>query len=274
MITIVRGAGSKVAELINDRANRVSETAAVFRWDVDLSLAPSWGAARSLIAQARTVIGNEAVERAIDTQRAMLSLVLRGLEPRLSAEEREQRNQCSGLFLGSLPNVALRRRPLLVAWGEAIASLLLGQRAFLIIPLLQRVDLSSLATIRAILQRVRGRGELSLVIGHDPSFRPSDPMDAQIHALRERALAVFEALPSTRVEIVATEPGGSSEGDAAASGEGNPAQRRIDVDLLDDGLEQRALCARTAVSVAISLSGIVARLLRVGAFGVNRVQAR
>ena len=34
------------------------------------------------------MIGNEAVERAIDTQRAMLSLILRGLEPRLSAEER------------------------------------------------------------------------------------------------------------------------------------------------------------------------------------------
>ena len=243
MITIVRGAGSKVAELINDRANRLSETTVVFRWDVDPSLAPSWGAARSLIPQARAVIGNEAVERAIDTQREMLSLVLRGLEPRLSAKEREQRHQCSGLFLGSLPNVALRRRPLLVAWGEAIASLLHGQRAFLIIPLLQRVDLSSLVTIRAILQRVRGRGELSLVIGHDPSFLPGEPMDAQIHVLRERALAVFEALPSTRVETVAAEPHGSGEGDAAANGEGNPAQRGVDVDLLDDGLEQRALQA-------------------------------
>src|SRR5215472_12145709 len=270
MITIVRGAGSKVVELINDRANRLSETAVVFRWDVDPSLTPSWGAARSLIPQARAVIGNEAVERALDTQRAMLSLVLRGLEPRLSAEERQQRNQCSGLFLGSLPNVVLRRRPLLVAWGEAIASLLHGQRAFLIIPLLQRVDLSSLVTIRAILQRVRGRGELSLVIGHDPSFLPGEPMDAQIHVLRERALAVFEALPSTRVETVANEPHGSSEGGAAASGEGNPAQHRIDVDLLDDGLEQRALQAlRSGANATADAFEIVLAAMRAAfnAFG-------
>jgi tetratricopeptide (TPR) repeat protein len=243
MITVIRGAASKVAELMKHRADRLSQTELVFRWEMDPQLAPSWGAARSLIAQARTIMGDKAVERAIDPQRAMLSLVLRRLDSRLSAKEREQRNESSGLFLGSLPNVVLRRRPLLAAWGEAIASLLQSQRACVFIPELQRVDLSSLATIRAILQRVRGRGDLTFVIGHDPSFRPSEPMDAQIQALRERQVAVLEALPSTRVEAVATEPESSSEGDAATQGSANPTHHRIDADPLDDELEQRALQA-------------------------------
>src|SRR5262249_53794596 len=109
---------------------------------------------------------------------------------------------------------------------------------------------------------------VTFVIGHDPSFRPDEPMDAQIQALRERQLLIFEALPSTRVEAVAIEPG-ASEGDAAPQRSAS-AQQRIDADPLDDELEQRALQALRSGAPAEAFElGLAAMRAAFDAFGFD-----
>src|SRR5262245_33760306 len=64
-----------------------------FRLDLEPDFAVPWGGARAWLAIFGERLGAEAVERALAPHRAVLSLVLRRLEPRLDAGERARREE-------------------------------------------------------------------------------------------------------------------------------------------------------------------------------------
>lgn len=195
-ILILRGpqASARVSAL------QASDGALAFRWDVDPQDAPSWAGLRSLFDQAHAALGESAFAKAIAPHRGLLSLLLRRLEPEFTPEERQERDSLRGLRAGFLPNAVIRRRPLVLAWCRALAAILDGRHVQWVIPDLSRVDLDSLSLVRPLLSHLRGRADITVLIGDDPTQAPASSLDRLLHCRKRQQVALLEALPFARVE--------------------------------------------------------------------------
>jgi tetratricopeptide (TPR) repeat protein len=228
---------------------------------------PSWplprAGARQLLALLRARLGHATVEQAIAPQRATLSLVLRGLEGQLTAEERAQRAEQSGLSRGLLPSRNLSRRHLVEAWAACFAALFAGRTIVLVIPNVATFDIESLALIRPLLQRQHGAGSLRFVLGHEPSFGPADHLARRCREIREQELLLLEMLPEAVVETLA-----GAARDPAVEQDGNAA--RPPSDPLDDHAERRAhetLMATADMPAAACKAVVQGMRAAFGAFG-------
>jgi tetratricopeptide (TPR) repeat protein len=231
---------------------------------VDPRLPLPWAGARHLLALLRARLDDAAVEQAIAPQRATLSLVLRGLEGQLTAEERVQRAAQSGLCRGFLPSRGLSNRHLVEAWAACFAALFAGRDIVMVVPDLGNFDIESIALIRPLLRRQRGAGSLRFVLGYNPSFGPADHLGQRCLEILEKELLLLEMLPETEVETLrgaARDPAGEQGGSGA----------RQAVDPLDDQGERRAyeaLMATAGMPAAAACKAVVHGMRAAfGAFG-------
>jgi hypothetical protein len=197
MITILRGPRAALA-----RFGVPSDL--TLRWDVSPE-APAWGALRAMIGQLRAALGDGPVQAAFgghDPKAPLvaLSLPLRALEVHLTPAQRRAREELAASRVAMLPWAQPRTSPVARAWAEAIAPLLGGRCALIIVPEVERVDLSSLRAARTILRRAAGT--LSILVGHDTHAGNAGPFETWLRKLKVRELSMLEALPDARVERV------------------------------------------------------------------------
>ncbi len=197
MITILRGPRATLA-----RYGVPSDL--TMRWDVGPD-APAWAAMRAMLGQLRLALGDVAVQGALGMHDkaaplVMVSLALKHLEGQLTPAQRRARDEGSGLFVASLPGAQPRSTPVARSWAEALCTLIQGRRALIIVPEIDRVDLTSLRAARALL--CRAGGALSFLIGHDTLVSPAGPFEAWLRKLKARELSLMEVLPGTHVERV------------------------------------------------------------------------
>src|SRR5262245_10122566 len=127
-VTIVRGLEARVPD-------------GAFVWAVEPAVAPPWRALRSMLAQAREVVGHEPTLRAMRPHAGLLSLCLRGLDAELTRGARRVRDDAGGLRVATLPGVVSRPRALTRAFAETLVSLLSGRCHVIAIPDARRLDL-------------------------------------------------------------------------------------------------------------------------------------
>jgi hypothetical protein len=193
MITILRGPRAAVA-----RYGASSDLTT--RWDVSAEPC-AWGALRAMTAQLRVALGELAVERAFGGGGASapviaLSLVWPQLEPQLTPSQRRAREEASGARILALPGVLPRTSPVVAAWAKVIGSVVVGRMPLIVMPELERADLSTLRAARALIAATGGG--LSMLIGHDTHVTPPGPFEAWLRKLKVRELALLESLPMAR----------------------------------------------------------------------------
>lgn len=174
------------------------------RWDVPPD-GPAWAGMRAITGQLRAALGEHAVNEALFTGEGTapavgVSLGLRAIEPHLSAAQKQAREDISGARWTRLPAAHPRTTPVARAWAEAFGRLTAGRCALIIVPELERVDLTSLRAARPLLRRAEGG--LSLLIGHDTMIAPAGPFESWLRKLKLREIALLEALPGTHVERI------------------------------------------------------------------------
>lgn len=192
-----------------------------------------WQGARSLVAQLRCRFGDREIATAITPSRALLSLVLRGLEPDLTEEDRAERELAKAHALGFMSHSGVARNPLVTAWATTLAPLLAGRISALVIPDVATLDRETLMLIRELYRRMPAGSRIEVILGQDPSGRLAggdDVVPTMQHALH---LSLLEALEDTVVES----PVESANPVMEEPGVDGWEQRR---DPLDDGLECRA----------------------------------
>ena len=175
------------------------------RWDVPPD-APAWAGMRAVTNQLRSALGEAAVQEALSVGDAAAPLVgvslgLKAIEPQLSAAQKRAREQIAGAALVALPAAHPRATPVARAWAEMFGKLTQGRCALIIVPELERVDLTSLRAARPLLTRT-APGGLSLLIGHDTLIAPAGPFESWLRKLKLREVALLEALPGTHVERI------------------------------------------------------------------------
>jgi tetratricopeptide (TPR) repeat protein len=236
--------------------------------DLDADFVVPWAAARRWLAILRERLGDGAVERAVAPRRALLSLVLRRLEPALTPDERALRETHRAPDLGFLSHLGAMYRPIIEAWAGALGDLLAGRAATLRVPDLAALDQESVVLLREMLRRRAADRPLDLVFGHDPAAGPKEPIWRRSLLAVETQVALFEMLPETVVERIVAPPS-LGNGAAERPGARPPAARRLDP--LDDGLEREARDALDACAgtPGPEVSDLVLRAVRAafGAYG-------
>ena len=225
-----------------------------------------WGGARVCLALLRQRAGDDAVERAVAPQRALLSLVLRRLEATLTPAERERRELLRAQPLGFMSHSRMTSSPLLEAWIEALAPLVAGKVAALVLPDAGRLDAESVAMLRHLVRRLAPEERPDLILGFDTSEGPDDPLWRRSVELVDIQLALLEALPDTVVESVEA---GTGEGNGEGDGEPEEAPGEAPVDPLDDRREEQALAGlrRDPAGSGAVAEAIEAMRAAFGAFG-------
>ena len=185
---------------------------------------PWWGA-RTLLALLRRQVGARVVDQALVPHRALLSLVLRGLELQLNRDERGRAVSASANFLGALPNPQLHPEPLAEAWAEVIDRILTGVDATIVLADAVRLDAESVRLIRPLLRRAGPRGGRRFIVGIDCSWAPQSRYERVRLALLNHECRALAALAGTD-QVMAPE--------SAPAGAGRP------YDCLDDRLEESA----------------------------------
>src|SRR5262249_6874229 len=148
MITILRGPRAALARL-------GVPSDLTLRWDVSAE-APAWAALRAMTSQLRAALGDGAVQSAMgghDTKApiVLVSLALRALDVHLTPAQRRAREEAGAVRIATLPWAQPRRLPIARAWAEVFGPLFTGRRALIIVPEIDRADLSSLRAARALL---------------------------------------------------------------------------------------------------------------------------
>lgn len=111
------------------------------------------------------------MDRAIQPSRALLGLVVRGLNAELSEKERSVHARESANFRGLLPHPGLRPTPLLEALAETIYSIIANTGTVIVIPDVARMDSESIDLIRPLLRRSPDGG-LRFRIGLNTAYQP------------------------------------------------------------------------------------------------------
>ncbi len=244
-VTVVLGSGAALASHFAalERAHPPA-----IRLETDLASYRPLCAARTLLAVLRARIG-PAADEALAPGRALLSLFLRGLSARLGPEEARRRADVSAELLGHLPTNELHVQPILEAWAEAIAAILVrhgraaggGERVVLLVPSTAAVDSGSFYLIRPLLRRIPAGERPRVVVGHDPDGAPADPIGRRVARMNADELSILRALPGAEALDLAS-PAGAPPADPIA-----PSPRRaIAAHPLDDGLEIAAADALAA----------------------------
>ena len=207
-------------------ARAVRRAAGTAEWQVRADLpggfqAP-WALPRAMLGQLRVRYGDRCVEAALRPHRALLSLVLRGLEPTLQADERRLRAQYSAWRRAFLPHAELTARRLSDAWGAALAPLLRHEEVHVCIPDIDALDPQSLALLRPLLRHAGPQARLRLVIGQDPAA-------AQTAGCQE--LDILRTVIGTTVLEIEEDGAGPST---------TTAEALVAIDPLDDDLEGQA----------------------------------
>jgi len=197
-------------------------------------LAPiPWSGARTLLALLRRQFGSPVLEQAMAPHRALLSLVLRGLEPELTRQERERATFASANFAGNLPNPHLRTESIGEAWAGCIFDVLKGIEATIAFPDAVRLDAESVGLIRPLLRRAGLAGRLQFLVGIDGSWEPQSCYERVRLAVLNQECGAFAALACTDVITTST---------VAKVDEPEPVY-----DPLDDRLEESAWNDPTAI---------------------------
>src|SRR5262249_38640892 len=147
MITILRGPRAALA-----RFGVPSDL--TLRWDVSAE-APAWGALRAMTGQLRAALGDAAVQAALgghDPKAPLvpLSLPPRALEVHLTAAQKRAREELAASKFAMLPWAQPRTSAVSRAWADAFAPLFEGRCALVIVPEVERADLSSLRAARVL----------------------------------------------------------------------------------------------------------------------------
>lgn len=193
MILIVRGP----IRLLRVSLERYQQSGAL-RLDREALL--PWGGARRLWGQLHAILGDKPLQHALTPHRLLLSLVLRGLGPLLTEEEKAERERASGSTLGFLPHTSLTAKPLAEAWASVFARLLRDLRATLLVEDISQIDPESLVMLRSLRRQLGER--ISIIIGHDPSHSPPDPILRRLQDLQRAELSCLEVLPGSLTEQV------------------------------------------------------------------------
>jgi hypothetical protein len=197
MITILRGPRAALA-----RFGVPSDL--TLRWDVSAE-APAWGALRGMTAQLRAALGDAPVQAAFgghDPKAPLvaLSLPMRALETQLTPAQKRAREELAASKVALLPWAQPRTSPITRAWSEAFAPLFEGRCGLVILPEIDRADVSSLRSARTILRKASGT--LSILVGHDTHAGNAGPFETWLRKLKVRELSMLEALPQAQVERV------------------------------------------------------------------------
>jgi hypothetical protein len=197
MITILRGPRAALA-----RYGVASDL--TMRWDVPPD-APAWAGMRAITGQLRAALGEQTVQDVLLTgdvaaPGVAVSLALRPLEPSLSPTQKRARDGLSGMLLASFPAAHPRTNPVARAWADMMAKLVVGRRPLIIVPELERVDLTTLRAARSLVRQTGGA--LSILIGHDTLIAPAGPFESWLRKLKLREVALLESLPGTYVERI------------------------------------------------------------------------
>jgi tetratricopeptide (TPR) repeat protein len=154
---------------------------------------------RATVAAARVALGDATVEQALSARAPLLRRALRGLKPRLDDAGKSASLRASGELLASLPNVIVRRRVVLNAWGALLTAF--AERGLSIaVPSVHAIDLDSLACLRPALAAARAMGRtIEVAIGEGDSA-PRSALRGRV-ALAE--LAALRALGRVSDDVMA-----------------------------------------------------------------------
>jgi hypothetical protein len=202
-----------------------------------------WGGARLLLARLRLLLGDAAVTDAVRPHRAFLSLVLRGLDPSLTEDERALARTSAAQPLGFLSHNGMVAAPLVTAWARTVEPLVAGQGMTIVIPNAAVMDPESMTLVRAMRRLLIDERCPRFVIGHDPAAGSTEVLWRRNFEVVQGQLALLEALPDTTVEVL-TEP---------AQDEGMTSASEFSLDPLDDDLERRSWIALQAGDVTLVL---------------------
>lgn len=198
-----------------------------------------WAGARVWLAQLRRHLGDEPVASALGPQRALLSLVLRGLSPALTDAERARRDALAAQPLGFMSHGRIASGPLAEAWADALLPLVRAAGLPVFIPEALAIDPTTLTLVRRIACKLAPGEGPDFVLVRSPVPAPPPHAGRRIVLQSDYLLGLLDALPSTRREVV--------DESELALGEGHG---EVPSDPLDDGEELRAwdaLCAAPGV---------------------------
>ncbi len=224
-VTIVRGASRA---LHHDPRLRAPDAIVI---DPDPDFPVPWAGARLLLARL-VAAGDPTLQR----DRALLSLVVRGLVAELDDPERELRRERAAQVLGFLSHNGMISTPLIDAWARVLAPVCAGR--VIAIPDVGALDPETMILVRVLQKRLPVEHRPQFVLGHDPEPRTGEWLWRRDDDLIAGQLALLELLPGTIVEPVA-----GIFDDAAPH-----APAAVALHPLDDDLERRAFRALVATA--------------------------
>jgi len=213
MIEILRGRKANLRSHLGERAAQSGRALLIHPTD---SVPVSWGGIRQLLAQARELLGQAAVEEVLDRHRVAASVVLHALEERLDEDEQAARRCLLARPHLHLSHTFLIQVPLGDAWADLLVDLLAGRGITLLVSDLHGLDRMSLSVLKNFYLRA-GRSAPDLVLGFDPGEEEPQP-DAEGLIWRLPRLIVqktvfgFQSL----ADVDATDVGDVAGGEASA----------------------------------------------------------
>ena len=175
-----------------------------------------WAGARAFLGELERRHGSEAIRHAVTPHRVLLSLVLAPLADDLTPAERQEREYHGAQELGCMSHSRMISQALFEAWLGVLQPLVTGCVPAIVVPDAVRMDVESVVLLRHLMRRLPSAVQPDLVLGHDPTQAPIDPLWRRTAELIETQLSTLACLPGCVVETLADDPSATRAAPAPA----------------------------------------------------------